>query len=217
MSGAGAILRLATIPRLRTRSPLSHAAGEGLGVRAALTFPLAPFRSHAAGAEGGGRSGAGAILRLATIPRLRTRSPLSRRAGKGLGVRAALTFPPGPLPLSPSGSGRGGRSGAGAILRLATIPRLRTRSPLSRRAGKGLGVRAALTFPPGPLPLSPSGSGRGRDERSRSDPAAGNDTAFAHQITPLPQGGRGAGGEGGPHLPPQPPSAPTLRERKGER
>ena len=97
MSGAGAILRLATIPRLRTRSPLSHAAGEGLGVRAALTFPLAPFRSHAAGAEGGGRSGAGAILRLATIPRLRTRSPLSRRAGEGLGVRAALTFPPAPF------------------------------------------------------------------------------------------------------------------------
>ena len=70
---------------------LSHAAGE------ALTFPLAPFRSHAAGEEGGEMSGAGAILRLATIPRLRPRSPLSRRAGKGLGVRAALTFPPGPF------------------------------------------------------------------------------------------------------------------------
>jgi hypothetical protein len=33
MSGAGAILCLSTIPRLRTRSPLSRSAGEGLGVR----------------------------------------------------------------------------------------------------------------------------------------------------------------------------------------
>jgi hypothetical protein len=152
---------------------LSHAAGE------ALTFPLAPFLSHAAGAEGGEMSGAGAILRLATIPRLRTRSPLSRRAGEGPGVRAALTFPPGPLPLP--------------------------------RCGRG------PHLPPSPLPLPRCGSGRGRDERSRGDPAAGNDTAFAHQIPPLPQGGRGAGGEAGPHLPPQPPSSPTLRERKGER
>jgi len=45
MSGAGAILRLATIPRLRTRSPLSRRAGEGPGVRDA----------HAAGEEGGRR------------------------------------------------------------------------------------------------------------------------------------------------------------------
>jgi len=36
------------------------------------------------------------------------------------------------------------------------------------------------------------------DERSRGDPADGNDTAFTHQITPLPPCGRGAGGEGCP-------------------
>jgi len=35
MSGAGAILRLATLPRSRTSSPLSRSAGEGPGVRAA--------------------------------------------------------------------------------------------------------------------------------------------------------------------------------------
>jgi len=35
MSGAGAILCLSPIPRLRTRSPLSRSAGEGLGVRVA--------------------------------------------------------------------------------------------------------------------------------------------------------------------------------------
>jgi len=138
-------------------------------------LPPAPFRSHAAGEEGGEMSGAGAILRLATIPRLRTRSPLSRRAGEGPGVRPALTFPPGPLPLPRCGRGphlppapfrshaageEGGEmSGAGAILRLATIPRLRPRSPLSRRAGEGPGVRAALTFPPGPLPLPRCGRG----------------------------------------------------------
>jgi hypothetical protein len=136
---------------------------------------------------------------------------LSHAAGE------ALTFPLAPFLSHAAGAEGGEMSGAGAILRLATIPRLRPRSPLSRRAGEGPGVRPALTFPPSPLPLPRCGSGRGRDERSRGDPAAGNDTAFAHQITPLPQGGKGAGGEGGPHLPPWPPSAPTLRERKGER
>jgi len=55
MSGAGAILRwhLSTMPNLQPRSPLSRAAGEGPGVRAALTFPPAPLLSHAVGAEGG--------------------------------------------------------------------------------------------------------------------------------------------------------------------
>ncbi len=88
MDGASATLTFPLAPFL------SHAAGE------ALTFPLAPFLSHAAGEEGGEMSGAGAILRLATIPRLRTRSPLSRRAGKGPGVRAALTFPQPPSALT---------------------------------------------------------------------------------------------------------------------
>jgi len=53
-------------------------------------------------------------------------------------------------------------SGAGAILRLATLLRSRTSSPLSRSAGEGPGVMAALTFPPSPLPLPRCGRGRGR-------------------------------------------------------
>jgi|GEM_PF-2628025 len=92
--------------------------------------------------------------------------------------------------------------------RAAAILRLRhTRSPLSRSAGEGLGVRAALTFPQ-PLPLL-HGEGSGGDEQSSSDPAPAS-----HQITPLPQCGRGAGGEGSPHLPPS--SLPLLHgERPG--
>jgi len=53
MSGAEGFLRLATLLRSRTSSPLSRSAGEGPGVRAALTFPPAPFLSHAVGEEGG--------------------------------------------------------------------------------------------------------------------------------------------------------------------
>ena len=77
------------------------------------------------------------------------------------------------------------------------------------------GVRAALTFPPSPC-RSSTGRGRGEDEQSSSDPAPAsfNDAAFIHQITPLPQRGRGAGGEGSPHLPPNP--LPLLHgERQG--
>ena len=56
MSGAGAILRwhLSPMPCPPRRSPLSRAAGEGPGVRAALTSPLPPLLSHAVGEEGGG-------------------------------------------------------------------------------------------------------------------------------------------------------------------
>jgi len=53
MSGAEGFLRLSTLPRSRTSSSLSRSAGEGPGVRAALTFPPAPFLSHAVGEEGG--------------------------------------------------------------------------------------------------------------------------------------------------------------------
>ena len=149
-------------------------------------------------------------LRLSTMPRPYTRSPLSRSAGEGPGVRAALTFPP--APAAPPRGEAGGMSGAAAILRLR-----HTRSPLSRSAGEGPGVRAALTFPPTPC-RSSTGRGRGGDEQSSSDPAPAsfNDAAFIHQITPLPQRGRGAGGEGSPHLPPQP--LPLLHgERQGGR
>jgi len=77
-------------------------------------------------------------LHLATMPHLRTQSPLSRSAGVGLGVRAPPIPSPSPLSIPHCGSV------AMAILRLhlATMPRLRTQSPLSRSAGEGLGVRA---------------------------------------------------------------------------
>ncbi len=108
-------LRLSTIPRPSTSSPLSRSAGEGLGVRAALTFPPAPFLSHAAGEEGGDdvphlpprrKKGEGSVavatlrLRLSTIPRPSTSSPLSRSAGEGPGVRST--------PLPQRGRGAGG-------------------------------------------------------------------------------------------------------------
>ncbi len=65
---------------------------------------------------------------------------------------AALTFPPAPF-LSSTARGKGKVSVAVATLRLrlSTIPRPPTSSPLSRSAGAGLGVRAALTFPPTPF------------------------------------------------------------------
>ena len=78
---------------------LSHAAGEEGGM-IPLTYPPAPFLTHAAGEEGG------------IIPH---------------------TFPLAPLPLLHEAR-KGGMSRAGAISR--------PRSPLSRSAGEGLGVRA---------------------------------------------------------------------------
>ncbi len=89
---------------LLTFLPLLPRCGRGRGEIVLLTFLLLLPRcgrgrgrwccspssccSHAAGEEGG-MSRARAILRLSTIPRLRTRSPLSRTAGEGLGVRVA--------------------------------------------------------------------------------------------------------------------------------
>jgi len=165
-------------PHLPPQPPfLSHAAGAGLGVRAALTFPPnPPFLSHAAGEEGGGimphtfprppaastkgvagESVAVAILRqhLSTIPSPLTNTPLSRAAGEGPGVRAA------------------------------------------RSAGAESGVRAARTFPR-PLSVPTKRAEEQGGERSRSDPvpASVNDTETT--TTPLPQCGRGAGGEGRP-------------------
>jgi len=163
MSEAGAISR--------TRSPLSRSAGEGPGVRASRSAGEGPGvrasrsagegpgvrASRSAGEEGGiippdllpsppsahpqgekgGMSEAGAISR--------TRSPLSRSAGEGPGVRASRSageeggiippdLPPSPPSAHPQGE-KGGMSEAGAISR--------TRSPLSRSAGEGLGVRAS--------------------------------------------------------------------------
>jgi len=80
-----------------------------------------------------------AVAILPPIPRSRPRSPLSRSAGEGPGVRVAPHLAPGPLPL-PYGERKGEMSAAVAIL--PPIPRSRTRSPLSRSAGEGPGVRA---------------------------------------------------------------------------
>ena len=63
----------------------SHAAEEEGGDCAAHLPPAAPTLRE----RKGGMSRARVILRLSTIPRLRTRSPLSRSAGEGPGVRVA--------------------------------------------------------------------------------------------------------------------------------
>jgi len=97
----------------------------------------------------------------------RTRSPLSRNAGEGLGVRA-----------SRSAGAEGGMSVAAAILRLSTIPRSRT-TPLPQR-GRGAGGEG--------LPQRGRGAGgEGLPQRGRGAGGEG-----------LPQRGRGAGGEGLP-------------------
>jgi len=134
---------------------LSHAAGE------ALTFPPSPLPLPRCGRGRGRDERSRGDPAAGNDTAFTTQITPLPQGGRGAGGEGGPHLPPSPLPLSPSGSGRGGRSGAGAILRLATIPRLRPRSPLSRRAGKGLGVRAALTFSPGHLPLPRCGSGGG--------------------------------------------------------
>jgi len=90
-------------------APFRFHTGSGRGRVAVLTFVLAPFRFHT-GSGRGRMSGAGAILRLrlSTIPRLQPRSPLSRSAGEGSGVRVALTFPPAPFLSHAAGAEGGG-------------------------------------------------------------------------------------------------------------
>jgi|GEM_PF-1712358 len=109
-----------------------------------------------------------------------------------------LTFPPAPFLFHAAGA-EGGMSGAGAILRLSTIPCPQI-TPLPQR-GRGAGGEGYPPhLPPSPLPLPRCGSGRG-DERSNSALASVNNAESTTQITPLPQRGRGAGGEGSPSLP----------------
>jgi hypothetical protein len=121
-------------------------------VRATRTFPAASFHSLTAGVEGGG-----SILPFSADP-----SAPSRRERKGEDQRSR-----------------------GEIL---------SRSPLSRAAGEGPGVRATRTFPAASSAPSRR-EWKGKDQRSRGDTI---------QITPLPRCGRGAGGEDGPHLPRRP-------------
>jgi hypothetical protein len=157
----GARLAALTFPPSPPSSPTLWAR-KGGGWRPHL--PLAPFLSHAVGEEGGrmapapspsslplprcgrGRGEDGPHLPLAPF--------LSYAAGEE-GGEGSPHLPPSPC-RSSTGRGRGKMSRAAAILRLR-----HTRSPLSRSAGEGPGVRAALTIPPTPIR---SNTGRGRGE-----------------------------------------------------
>jgi|GEM_PF-6652746 len=113
MSGAEGFLRLSTLPRSRTSSPSPAARKRGRGEGCPHLPPQPPsaptlwarkgemlpdelrhsassfvYFSHATDEEGG-MSGAEGFLRLATLPRSRTSSPLSPSAGEGPRVRAA--------------------------------------------------------------------------------------------------------------------------------
>jgi len=77
-------------------------------------------------------SGAGAILYLSTIPHLQPRSPLSRSAGEGPGVRVPRTAGEGPGVRVPRTAGEG------------------TGVRVPRTAGEGTGVRAAPRSPSSP-------------------------------------------------------------------
>jgi len=122
---------------------------------AALTFPPAPPSAHPRGEEGG-------ISVAVAISR--TRSPLSRSAGEGPGVRASRSagegpgvrasrsageeggiIPPDLLPSPPSAHPRGEEGGISVAVAIS-----RTRSPLSRSAGEGPGVRASHSAGEGP-------------------------------------------------------------------
>ena len=210
MSGAMAILRLrlSTIPRSRPSSPRSRSAGRPAprcqSHNKKFTTQLSPLPQRGRGAGGEGRPHlppqppflAHAVGEEGGLPHLPSGPLPLPRCGKRKGVRVLPHLLPGPLPF-PYEESKGEMSLAVALLRLSTMPRPQIKSPLSRSAGEGLGVRAALTFPPTPF-RSHQASGRGRHERSNGDPtpAAVNDTPFTTQLTPLPQRGRGAGGEG---------------------
>ena len=180
MSVAVAVLcrRLSTIPRPQPRSPRSRTAGAGPGVRAALTFPPTPFLSHAAGEEGGddaptlspfrpcrshqgrgkggsGRNCGGSVPTSVNDTASTTQITLLPQRGRGAGGEGGPYLPPSAPAAPTEGEERGEVSVAVAVLcrRLSTIPRPQLRSPLSRSAGAGPGVRAALTFPLPPLPL----------------------------------------------------------------
>ena len=151
----------------------------------------------------------------------RTRSPLSRNAGEGLGVRASRSageglgvrasrsageeggiIPPDLLPSPPSAHPRGEEGGISVAVAIS-----RTRSPLSRSAGEGPGVRASRSAGEGPGVRASRSAGEGLGVRaSRSAGAEGGMSVAAailrlstiprSRTTPLPQRGRGAGGEG---------------------
>jgi len=115
------ILRLSPIPRSRT-TPLPHCGRGAGGEGDPLTFPLAPLPLPRCGR---GRGDDTPHLPPCPLP--------LPRCGRGRGDDTPH-LPPGPPSAPTRGEEGGGTSGAGAISR--------PRSPLSRSAGEGLGVRA---------------------------------------------------------------------------
>ena len=166
MNRAGAILRLATLPR--SRPSLLPQCGRGAGGEgyprcgrgrgeSGPHLPPCPLPIPSGARKGGGRevcyeegemNRAGAILRLATLPRSRP-SLLPQcgrgaggegypRCGRGRGEGGPSPFPL-PLPLPP-GARKGGRTEQG---RSCGWQRYRVHDPpFSRSAGEGPGVRA---------------------------------------------------------------------------
>jgi hypothetical protein len=236
MNRAGAILRLATLPR--SRPSLLPQCGRGAGGEggpspspppAPLPLPRCgrgrgkggphlspyPFLSHQGRERGDepsrGDPAAGNATAFTTLPAPAVRE----RKGGG----RPLTFPP--APSSPTRGEKGGTNRAGAILRLATLPR--SRPSLLPQCGRGAGGEGGPSPSPPAPPSSPTlrerkggerpspsplpssypirgekggragGVLRGRgDEPSRGDPAAGNATAFTTLPAPaVRERGRG--------------------------
>ncbi len=114
-------------------SPRSRSAGEGLGVRAALTAPLPP--PLPGWGEEGGRGEQGRFCGCQRYCVLS--SPLSRSAGEGPGVRAALTSPPCPPPLPRCGRGGGDERSRGDSASVNDTVSSAHPSPAARERGRG--------------------------------------------------------------------------------
>ncbi len=131
-------------------------------------LPLCPPSSPCVGEEGGDQRSSGnpvpaSFSDAASIHHI---TPLPR-GGSGAGDEGRPHLPPCPLPL-PHGERKGEMSVAVAILclRLSTMPRLHTTSPLSRAAGEGLGVRAARRAGEGPRVRATRRAGEGPGVRA---------------------------------------------------
>ena len=160
----------------RRRGADSHRVRSGK-VSVALTFPPVPFLSHQGRRRGDERNRGDPAAVNHPSPAARERGwgcgqpspppspPSSPTLWERRGEDDAPHLPPSPLSTPTLRERKGERSGAGAMLRghLSTMPSPPPRSPLSRSAGEGpgvratrsagegLGVRAARTFPPSPI------------------------------------------------------------------